>query len=64
MLRRKGEGRRHNQLTNAAACGLVRCIKWVAMHERGLRFKKFCASVNYLTLGCEKICESWRRNAT
>jgi Recombinase len=28
MLRRKGEGRRHNQLTNAAACGLVRCIKW------------------------------------
>jgi hypothetical protein len=26
MLRRKGEGRR--QLTNAAACGLVRCIKW------------------------------------
>jgi hypothetical protein len=28
MLRRKGEGRRHNQLTNAAACGLVWCIKW------------------------------------
>jgi hypothetical protein len=34
MLRRKGEGRRHNQLTNAAACGRFGASNGVTMHER------------------------------